>query len=341
MKLHPASSKAATEVLVVGEALVDLFPDHEVIGGAPFNVARNLAALGAAPLMLTRIGCDALGERLADEFDRYGLSHAALQRDPSLPSGQVTVHLRPDGGHRFEIAPGQAWDAIDGAAAVAAVQAARPRLACFGTLAQRSPVSAAAVRAAVQAAAEAGAVCVLDLNLRDGPDNQALAEASLPLADVLKVNEDELPLLLRWFVPGLAADPLPAVGTSAHEAAVSALMARFGIGRTFLTLGPGGHAVFDADGGLVARGPAEPVTLRDTVGAGDAFVSVVLLGQLRGWPLAPTLRRAAAFAAAVCGIAGAVSTEAAFYARWRRAWSDQAFDSDTAGAAAGDLPPKG
>lgn len=322
---------------MVGEALVDLFPDRQVLGGAPFNVARNLAALGAAPLMLTRIGNDALGEQLADEFDRYGLSHAALQRDPALPSGQVRVHLRPDGGHRFEIAPGQAWDAIDAEAAVTAVRAARPRLAYFGTLAQRSTASAAAVQAALRAAADAGAVCLLDLNLREGPDNQGLAAASLPLADVLKVNEDELPQLLRWFVPGLQAGELPTVGNPAHEAAVSALMTRFGIGRTFLTLGAGGHAVFDVDSGLVARGPAAAVALRDTVGAGDAFISVVLLGLLRRWPLAPTLSRAAALAAEVCGIAGAVSGDPDFYARWRRLW-----ESDPGGPHdQGETPMKG
>jgi fructokinase len=333
VSLHPASSKAGTDILVIGEALVDLFPDRQVIGGAPFNVARNLAALGAAPLMLTRIGQDTLGEHLADEFDRYGLSQAALQRDDHLPSGQVRVHLLPGGGHRFEIAPGQAWDAIDAEAAVAVVRAHRPRLVCFGTLAQRTRASAEAVRAAVRAAAEGGALCVLDLNLREGPDNRALAEASLPLADVLKLNEDELPQLLHWFMPGADGQALAPLGSTAHEAAVTALLAHFGIGRLVLTLGAEGHAVFDADGGLVARGPAEPVTPRDTVGAGDAFLSVVLLGQLRGWPLAPTLRRAAAFAAAVCGIDGAVSIEPAFYARWRRAWDDEA-----AGLAA-DAPP--
>lgn len=311
---------------MIGEALVDLFPEHAVVGGAPFNVARNLAALGSPPLMLTRIGEDEIGAQLRRAFEHHGLSQAALQRDPVLPSGQVRVHRLPGGGHRFEIPAGQAWDAIDAQAALAVVRAQPPRAVVFGTLAQRAAASAEAVRATVRAATEAGALAVLDLNLREGPDNRALAEASLPLADLLKVNEDELPLLLRWFVPGWAAGSAPGESgvmdpaDPALGAAVQALMSGFRIDRLVLTLGPHGHAVYDRLAGLMARGPAAPVQMRDTVGAGDAFLSVVLLGELLGWPLPTALQRAADFAAAVCGIAGAVSTDTAFYARWRTAW---------------------
>ncbi len=339
----PPAAPPRADALVVGEALVDLFPHASVMGGAPFNVARNLAALGASPLMLTRIGRDAVGEQLRAAFDHHGLSTAALQWDDRLPSGQVLVHPTPDGGHRFEIPPGQAWDALDSAAALAATAAAAPRTVYFGTLAQRAPASASTVRAVVKAARDAGARAMLDLNLRDGPDNRALAEASLPLADALKVNDDELPQLLRWFVPAWAPAEVGA-GAHAHAhaepsdpalcAAVVALMDRFELGRLVLTRGALGHAVFDRPGGLVAQGPSAPVQVLDTVGAGDAFMSVVLLGGLRGWPLPTTLQRAAAFAAAVCGIKGAVSTDPHFYARWRAAWAD-------APAPPSDPSPKG
>ncbi len=327
MAAPPAAPPSeSTSVLVLGEALVDLFPDGPVVGGAPFNVARNLAALGAAPLMLTRIGRDAIGAQLLAEFERHGLSQAALQHDEALPSGQVRVHPLPGGGHHFEIPAGQAWDALDSSLALAAVQAHPPRLVVFGTLAQRVATAAVAVRAAVRAAAAAGALVALDLNLRDGPDNRMLAEASLPLADLLKVNEHELPQLLHWFVPGWAgkpaSSPLPLPDPADPElvAAVRALMSHFRMTRVVLTLGAHGHAVYDQLGGLVARGPAAPVQIRDTVGAGDAFLSVVLLGELHGWSLATSLQRAADFAAAVCGITGAVSPDPAFYARWRAAW---------------------
>ena len=306
----------------MGEALIDLFPDGNVIGGAPFNVARNLAALGAGPLLITRVGDDPLGRQLADEFDRFGLSKAALQTDASRRTGQVLVHC-DRGEHRFEIGPDQAWDAIDAAAAEAAAGRCRPQIVYFGSLAQRAPSSAAAVRAVVAASRRDGdALCFLDLNLREGPDNQAITHTSLHLAEVVKVNLDELLQIVAWFLPDADAGPLRSnlPGASA-QATVVALMQRFVISRLVVTCGPDGHVAFDRLGGLVAQGPSPQVTVRDTVGAGDAFSSVLLLGEVLGWPLRLTLERAAEFAAAVCGLRGAVSPNDDFYARWRQAWS--------------------
>lgn len=330
-------------VAVLGEALVDLFPARAVLGGAPFNVARNLAAFGAAPLMVTRIGADALGEQIAAEFDLFGLDSAGLQRDPVRPTGTVLVHML-DRQHRFEIVADTAWDAIDGPAAVAAVQRAAPEILYFGTLCQRSAISREAIRAALAAvrqvvrataggtgfdAARDGAVPALqepalrflDLNLRDGPDNQMLSADSLALADIVKVNDEELDRLIDWFIrPGL---PALVWGEPLQREAIDALMARFAVRRLVITRGADGWACRDRmePGAGWLEGTAPPVVLRDTVGAGDAFASVLLVGELRGWPLATTLTRAASFAASVCGIEGAVDADSPIYAQARRAWS--------------------
>jgi fructokinase len=321
MTATPALSRRC-ELVLVGEALIDLFPDGNVIGGAPFNVARNLAALGASPLLITRVGSDPLGRQLADEFDRFGLSKEALQVDAARPTGQVLVHCE-GGDHRFEIGPDQAWDAIDTAAAVGAVWLHEPQIVYFGSLAQRAPGSAAAVRGVVDAALrDCGSLRFLDLNLRDGPDNQGIAGASLCRADVVKVNRDELVQLAAWFLPDVSRACLQAdLRSEAAEAVVLALMRHFDITRLVVTCGPEGYAAFDRIGGLLAHGPSPQVAVRDTVGAGDAFSSVLLLGEIHAWPLRLTLQRAAEFASAVCGLQGAVSTSDAFYAPWRQAWS--------------------
>lgn len=315
---------AAPCVAVLGEALVDLFPTQAVIGGAPFNVARNLAAFGAAPLMVTRIGADALGDQIAADFARFGLATAGLQRDGSRPTGTVLVHMQGR-QHRFEIVADTAWDAIDGQAAVAAVRRARPAIVYFGTLAQRSAVSRSAIRAALDAEGPSPdappALRFLDLNLRDGPDNRTLSSESLLLADVVKVNDEELDQLIDWFVrPG---EPVRAWGEPLQRQAIDALMARFRLRRLVVTRGPSGWACRDldaGDGGWL-EGLAPPVVLRDTVGAGDAFASVLLLGELRGWPLATTLARAAGFAASVCGIEGAVDADSPIYLQALAGWS--------------------
>jgi fructokinase len=307
-------------VAVLGEALIDRFPDADVIGGAPFNVARNLALLGAAPLMITRIGVDALGATIVADFERYGMDTLGLQRDPARATGTVTVHMQGT-HHTFEIGADSAWDHLDGAQAVRDIQATAPAVTYFGTLAQRGPVSRAAIHAALGAS---DALPFLDLNLRDGPDNRTLAEDSLTRARLVKVNDDELDQLIAWFVhPG--APPLP-WGEPAQRAAAEAIVRRFGLQRMTITRGGAGWACVDA-AGLWLEGKAPPVTVRDTVGAGDAFASVLLLGELRGWPLLATLQRAGEYASAVCGIAGAVDASSGIYAAARTAW---ALESDHA-----------
>ncbi|MDM4766316.1 PfkB family carbohydrate kinase [Pelomonas sp. SE-A7] len=281
-----------TLIAVLGEALIDAFPGREVVGGAPFNVARNLAALGETPLMLTRIGDDARGAAIAAEFDRHGMTMRGLQRDPHRATGVVQVLIdeaRPE-QHRFVIETGCAWEALDKADVRQALSATPPALVYFGTLAQREATARAAIRTGLAEAAAVGARRFLDLNLRDGlPDARHLAEESLDLADVLKVNDAELAQLQAWF--GLAAE---------------SLARRFSLRQLIVTRGGEGWSCFDAETERWLHGSAPAVTVRDTVGAGDAFAAVTLQGLLRQWPLEHTMQRAAAHAARACQFEGAL-----------------------------------
>ncbi len=311
-------AEPAGTIAVIGEALIDRFPDGDVIGGAPFNVARNLARLGAAPSMITRIGRDPLGAAIEVEFVRFGLDTAGLQIDDRHPTGSVAVRIEGT-RHTFEIGADAAWDHLDTARTVAAVRAARPALVYVGTLAQRAEASRTAIRAALAATA---APVFLDLNLRDGPDNRALADASLTLAALLKVNDEELDCLTGWFgAAGSVPSAVTAWSAPAHRAAIEALATRFALDRVMVTRGGAGWAVFDAADGRWLEGAAPATTVRDTVGAGDAFAAVLLLGELRDWPLETTLERASAHASAVCGIQGAVDPSGALYARTLAAWA--------------------
>ena len=58
----------------------------------------------------------------------------------------------------------------------------------------------------------------------------------------------------------------------------------------------------------------------DTVGAGDAFASVVLLGVMRHWPLPLIMQRAQTFASAVVGMRGATVSDMAFYRPFLEDW---------------------
>ena len=302
-------------IAVFGESLVDDFITEQVVGGAPFNVARNLAAFGVATLMVTRIGEDKNGALVRREFERFGMTEAGLQIDALEATGRVVVE-RNDAGHRFIILPDQAYDYVAAAPALAALAASKPSVLYFGTMAQRHETSRATVRAMLEASK---AQRYLDLNVRDGQVTERCAFESLHLADIVKVNEEELKDLFKWYThtqPGTKS-----VDSREMADACQALMRTFNLQTLIVTLGERGAMVFEAEGTVTINQECHaPAHIVDTVGAGDAFSAVFLYGRAQGWPLPLTLARANAFAGAICGVAGAVPTDIGFYAPWLAAW---------------------
>lgn len=297
----------SSSVAVLGEALVDEFHDGPVAGGAPFNVARSLAALGTPPLFVGRIGADDDHGRLVlDSARRYGLDTAGLQRDADRPTGRVSVH-EDAGGHRFEIHADAAWDHIDATAARRQLAEADAALVYFGSLAQRHAVSRAALRALVKPFA---GTRFLDLNLRPGDDARLLAAESLMLADWAKLNDEELAQLAGWFD---AAAP-----GEAHQAA--AVMARFALERLVLTCGARGWRLYGPGGVLLGQGAgvAQPRVV-DTVGAGDAFTALLLAGLAHQRDLPATLALANRYASFICGVRGPLPTDPLALQPWRTA----------------------
>jgi fructokinase len=271
--------------------------------------------------MITRIGRDRNGQAVRAEFERFAMRDAGLQVDPMEETGRVVVE-RNSNGHRFHILPRQAYDFIELDAAVAALAGVDAGIVYFGTLAQREKASSAALDAVLEAL-PATAKRYLDLNLRTGQYQESTVTRSLEAADIVKVNEEELQALFQWFFQiGPNAAPL---ATEELHAACRALMQRFALETLIVTLGHRGSVVFCADGTLLANrdNPAPPFVI-DTVGAGDAFSAIFLLGRARGWPLALTLARANEFAGAICAVAGAVPRDLNFYDKWVARWREPA-----------------
>jgi fructokinase len=294
-------------IAVLGEALVDEFHDGPVAGGAPFNVARSLAALGTAPLFISRIGeGDANGALVLDSARRYALGEQGLQRDAAHATGRVSVHERAGGGHSFEIHADAAWDHLALDPARAALAGAKADILYFGSLAQRHAVSRATIRAVAKSFT---GLRLLDLNLRPGTDNALFAAESLMLADWVKVNDEELARLADWFGAG---------GDDAAQ--VAALMERFALQRVVLTLGADGWRFYGPGGALLAQGPGEPQPrLIDTVGAGDSFTALLLAGLALGRDLPATLALANRFAAFICGVRGPLPADPQALTPWRDA----------------------
>ncbi|HEX7900777.1 MAG TPA: carbohydrate kinase [Planctomycetota bacterium] len=268
-----------TTVVGLGEALFDLLPGGPVLGGAPLNVAVHAQQLGARGVLVSRVGRDALGDRLRDEVARRGLDASGLQVDPDRPTGTVAVTLEK-GEPRYEITKDVAWDRLEFAPALAASADA----VCFGTLAQRSPRSREAIRRFLEAAPKAARL--FDVNLRQDYYSRDILHESLRRATMVKLNRDELPVVL-----GL-------LGMSDLDA----LRAAYGLTHAVLTRGAEGTSINGVEGEPV-RFPAQAGA--DSVGAGDACSAGVLMGVLRGWTVERTLSLANRLGAYVASVPGA------------------------------------
>lgn len=293
--------------MLFGEVLADIFPDRTVLGGAPFNVARHLRAFGQNPVLITRLGNDALRDAVLREMTEADMETIGVQSDNSHQTGQVQVHMR-EGGHHFEILPMQAYDFIHPAVVRMTALSVDPVLVYFGTLAQRHDISRRALKTLLRST---GGVKFLDINLRAPWYDEQVLRRSLKAANIVKLNDDELEELSALF--GLKGNT--------PQQRVNGLMEHFDLEQVLVTCGEQGAWHVDRMGRKVEVGIKEQVAmLADTVGAGDGFASVCILGALLGWRIADTLARANAFAAAICGIRGAIPDDAVFYKRFTEEW---------------------
>ncbi len=293
-------------IAVFGEVLADVFPDQSVLGGAPFNVARHLQAFGMQAVMISRIGLDPIGDSLMDEMLRLEMETSGMQFDPHYPTGQVRVHIEAN-GHRFEILPDQAYDHINMAITHETLLSVRPTLAYFGTLALRSMESRLAAEQFLQ---DSHCQRFLDINLRAPWYTKEVLTFSLTQADIVKMNDEELQTVSAIF--NLKGTP--------QQQAIS-LKQQFNLTQLLVTCGASGSWLLDQHQQLVLAEPMQPPpNIVDTVGAGDAYCAVFMLGLVNEWDAQTTLQRATAFAAAMCSIRGA-AVSGDFYTPFKSAWN--------------------
>jgi len=282
--------------LVFGEVLFDVMPDGtRVLGGAPFNVAWHLEAFGLRPLMITRIGIDGPGDEVLEAMASWGMDVSGVQRDDSYPTGQVQVDLK-NGEPTFHILADQAYDHIEGDSVMRSAAAESLSLLYHGSLIARGDVSRSALSGITKGT---DLPVFVDVNLRDPWWKRDDVVAAVRHARWVKLNQVELDLL--------------ADGTDV--AAAEAFRVGHGLEAVIVTRGSRGAVVVGGDGIFEAAPPAE-VRVVDTVGAGDAFSAMIILGLTRDWPPAMALDRALDFAAAMCTVPGATVRDRGFYSKF-------------------------
>jgi len=293
--------------VIFGEVLFDHFPDgSRVLGGAPFNVAWHLRGFNSNPLVLSAVGGDPEGAEVLERMTSWDLLINGVQTDRGHPTGRVTASV-VDGENRFEIAPDQAWDFIHAKPALKAATEEPAGLLYHGSLALRSEVSWATLQSLRD---DLDASSFIDINLRDPWWTRDKVDWCLEAGRWVKLNDAELAELTSKPTESFDACRDAAMGL-ARDHDIEAVIVTRGA-RGALSVVEGKH-VFEAAAAPVKR-------LVDTVGAGDAFSAVVCLGLLQSWEHQTTLDRAAAFAADLCGVRGATTTDFGLYERHLSEW---------------------
>ncbi|HTY73714.1 MAG TPA: carbohydrate kinase [Actinomycetes bacterium] len=261
---------------VLGESLVDVVvtPDGERRahpGGSPANVAVGLARLGSAVWLLTEIGDDAYGHLLRDHFDANGVN-LPVPLESARPTSIAEARIGPTGAATY------VFDLRWNAPGTERPLPAGSTHAHTGSIGALLPPGGKKVPGWVEAARGRASVSY-DPNVR--PALMGAVESARPrverlvaLADVVKASDEDL----AWLAPDT---PLEEVASSWLDLGPALVVVTRGREGAFVT----------ARSGSFELAPV-PVTVVDTVGAGDAFMAGLLDGLRLADLLGPENREA-------------------------------------------------
>ena len=289
------------EVVTLGETMVSLRTGTPLrlggtltmtMAGAESNVAIGLARLGHTVRWGGRVGADEVGAFILRTLRAESVAVDTVVVDAQRPTGLMLAERRVADVSRVSYyrggSAGSALAATDATACLTEV----PRiLHVTGITPALSGSAAQAVATAVRLARQAGAVVSVDVNYRSGlwtPEeaHRALSEL-VRSAHIVIASEDELGLVVTR--PG-------------DESAAADELAAYGVSRLVIKRGARGATLWHE--GEAHHAPAIPVTVLDTIGAGDAFTAGYLSGVLDALSPCAALHRAtltAAFAVAAVG----------------------------------------
>ena len=274
----------------IGELLWDILPEGKQLGGAPCNFAFHMQQAGFETFVISAVGKDKNGEEIMEVLDQLQLKDSFVRKTRDYPTGTVTVKLDPAGIPDYTIHEHVAWDNIDWSDGLEAL-AGDVDAVCFGSLAQRDPVSGNTICRFLEAT-KPECLRVFDINLRQSYYTKEVIIKSLEFANVLKLNEDELPVVGEYL--GYEGN---------EESQLNQLLNKFNLRLIAYTMGSSGSLLLTHDERSSCKVPE--IEVADTVGAGDSFTAILLAGMLNNLGLKTTHIAATEIAAFVCTQSGA------------------------------------
>lgn len=275
-------------IVGIGELLWDVLPTGKRAGGAPVNFVYHATQMGAEGYAISAVGNDVSGTEIIQELDKNHIISSYIST-VEYPTGSVMVELK-DGIPTYTIIEGVAWDHIPLTQNSIELMK-RADAVCFGTLAQRSSESRETLRTLLSYM-DKEALRFFDINIRQSYYSKELIESLLKLANVFKINDEELELLRPMF--GLE-------GTT--DEVCHALIRQYDLRYLILTAGAEFSTIYSP--AETSTLPTPKVKVADTVGAGDSFSGAFVCSVLTGKSLREAHQKAVEVAAFVCTQNGA------------------------------------
>jgi fructokinase len=276
-------------IYIFGEVLFDYFPNGEVVlGGAPFNVAWHLTALGSNAHLLSAVGKDELGHKLSSHMQSWGMHTQGIITN-EYPTGRVNVQIE-QGEPNYEIVMPSAWDAIN------IPNQLDEGFIYHGSLAMRSEHNRSVLDKLLSSSSSQRFV---DINLRYPWWRKYDVLQLITNADIVKMNSVEFVEL------GFMHDDL--------VSSMKAIKQHFNIRQLLVTEGESGATLVNEHNRVFRVKPERDIDVVDTVGAGDAFSAMFIFGTLSGWRPEHIMQQAQNLASLVVNNRGGVLLDYSLY----------------------------
>ncbi|SDR13811.1 fructokinase [Chryseobacterium soldanellicola] len=275
-------------VVCFGEVLWDIFPEGTRAGGAPFNVAYNVYKAGTEVKMLSRIGNDELGKKLTDQIQEWGITTDYIQIDPEHSTSTVIAKIDQYNEATYEIINDVAWDYIEFLPEHKEL-ISNAEAFVFGSLAARNPKT----RETLLKLLEFAKLKIFDVNFRPPFIDINLIQELLHKADIVKMNKAEMRQIMSFLSEEYASEDDSATFIQNH----------FNIKEIILTKGSKGARYFVGDRNYGFS--AIPITIADTVGSGDAFLSGFISKRIQGKSPEEIMKEAISLGAFITSKSGA------------------------------------
>lgn len=288
----PYTNKKMKKLIIgLGEVLWDVLPEGKKLGGAPANFAYFTQQFGNDAIAVSAIGNDDLGGETIEALNSNGLKFITPR--VNFPTGSVSVKLDAQGVPTYTINQGVAWDNIPFTDEMEKA-AGKCDAVCWGTLAQRSETSRNSINKFINFTSDE-CLRIFDINLRGNFYTKDIIKESLNKCKVLKINDEEFPIVTELF----------GYGKPAYQDGCQHFMKDFYIETIILTCGATGSYAFTANGEC-SYIETPKVKVADTVGAGDSFTGTFCSAILANLPIKEAHRLAVEVSAYVCTQNGAM-----------------------------------